>query len=462
MTSDVLETPYRKLLAVAQLLLDIRNPRLPEIQENQADAIKSMVRSQGGRLLVLAQHMVEKGPNLSALVCVMPSEESEGEYVVLDGNRRITVLKLLENPLLAEGAIDNSTLDKIKRLSVRFDKKPITEFECVVYADREEADPWIELIHRGQAQGAGLVEWDGQVAARYDARKGSTPAALQVLDYVRDNGNISTKTKQLINNGRFPITNLERLINTPYVRKKLGIERENGDVVTVYPADEVLKGLSKMVEDLGSGDYTVTKLKTQDQRIEYINSYNKADLPDSAQSLTQSYKLGVTPPTNSGSRGGSGSSGSRGKGSGYKQRVTLVPSTCRLSISPPRIYKVFGELKKLNVDEYPNAAAVMLRVFIELSMDYFLEHTIVWTEQKIDNSYLRDKLQSVSNHMKNNGLMTEVELAPVSKAISGQTLLAASVKTMNGYVHSRYYSPQATELKTAWDDFQPFLEKVWA
>jgi hypothetical protein len=29
-------------------------------------------------------------------------------------------------------------------------------------------------------------------------------------------------------------------------------------------------------------------------------------------------------------------------------------------------------------------------------------------------------------------------------------------------VHSKYFSPTASELTIAWDDFQPFLENLWS
>jgi len=98
---------------------------------------------------------------------------------------------------------------------------------------------------------------------------------------------------------------------------------------------------------------------------------------------------------------------------------------------------------------------------MELSLDYFLENTVKWPKPQIDGSSLADKLIATTNYMKNNNIMSNDELSPALKAVSGQTLLVATIKTMNGYVHSRYYSPVGSELKTAWDDLQLFLEKVW-
>jgi hypothetical protein len=455
------ETPYEKMIPVALLLLDTQNPRLPEIQQSQHDAIKSMLRVQGDRVLFMAQHLVENGPSRTNLLIVVPSEDEDepDAFSVLDGNRRVTALKLLESPSLGEGILGSSGLTKIRKLSAQFDGDPITELRCVVYADREEADPWIELIHRGAAGGAGLVEWDGQVAARFDARKGHKSIALQVLDYVKEKSRLSEGTRQLISDGKFPITTLDRLIGTPYVRKKLGIDRENGQVETQYPEEEVLKGLTRMVEDLGSGTWTVSRLKNQDQRIDYINGFDKSDLPDGGKVLPQVYNLGEEPkaPT-----GGNGTSGGTRRAGQTRNRSSLIPRDCKLNIAHHRLHKIYTELKKLNLDEFPNAGAVMFRVFVELSLDSYLTDKNVWPEQQISNSKLAQKLNGVATHLENTGAMTVDELAPVRRAAGGQTLLAASISTMHGYVHNRHFAPIPTDIKIAWDELQLFMEKVWA
>lgn len=456
------DIPYEKLIPVAQLLLDTQNPRLPEIQESQHDAIKSMLRVQGDRILFMAQHLVENGPSRTNLLIATPSEDEDepDAFTVLDGNRRVTALKLLESPSLGEGVLGSSSMRKIRKLAMQFDEHPITELRCVVYANRDEADPWIELIHRGAAGGAGLVEWDGQVAARFDARKGHKPIALQVLDYVKEKARLSDSTRQLINDGKFPITTLARLIGTPYVRKKLGINREDGQIVTQYPEVEVLKGLTRVIEDLGSGNWTVSRLKNQDQRIDYINGFDKSDLPDVAMVLPQPYHLGEQPKSTTG--GESGADEGTRRPSIPRKRSSLIPKDCRLAISHHRVNKIYTELKKLNLDEFPNAGAVMFRVFVELSLDSYLEHKAGWPEQQIHGSHLAQKLSAVAKHLEDKGVMTTNELAPVKRAAGGQTLLAASIKTMHGYVHNRHFTPVPIDLKIAWDELQLFIEKMWA
>ena len=500
--------PFEQVLPLSQLLVDVQNPRLPDVQDSQRDAIQTMVRAQGDKVIVLAQHILENGTNPANLPIVTLSDDEDGMYDVLDGNRRITALKLLETPSLVEGVLDNSRYQRLQRWAEAFRNDPITDIRCVVYESREAADPWIQLIHRGQAEGAGLVNWDGQVGARYDARQGNKSAALQILDFTRANAPLSSATQQRIDNGRFPITTLVRLITSPYIREKLGIEIADGQVVTSYPREEVIKGLIQIFEDLGRGTYTVTMLKVIDQRLAYIDGFAAEQLPNSATRLSDLVPLelapsgtdaasstsssdatgtssnssstgtanssantsgsnngsantsGATGQANSGSAGAGSTPSSRGR-SRPRSRTTLIPRDCRLQIPQHRIDSVYRELKSLNIDYNPNAGAVMLRVFLELSLDYFIEEHFTWPEQQRQNSTLAQKLSAVATYMEQNSILTANEIEPVRRAAAGQTLLAAAVRTMNGYVHSRHYSPVGSELKVAWDDLQLFMEKLW-
>jgi len=451
-----------KRIPISQLLIDLQNPRLPEIQSNQVDAIRTIVQTQCEKLLTLAKHVVKHGPNPAHLPIVMPSQKDGQSYVVLEGNRRVTALKLLNSPTIAGDVLESKNLQLFKEMSAEFAKMKIQDINCFVVASRAEADTWIQLIHRGQQAGAGLVEWDGLIAARYDARRGKKRqlVALKLLDFARSHGKLSATTCQQIDDGKFPITNLQRLLNTPDVREMLGlITTRDGNVLRNYPKEEVLKGLNRIVEDLGTGAKTVSHIKSRSQRIRYISSLPKSALPKSGTVLTSAVPLDAASDQDDGSAGKN--QRKRKRPIRPRMRKILIPKDCDLNVTHHRIEDIYNELKRLNVDEFSNAAAVMLRVFVELSLVHFLENTLKWQAQRVENTKLAQKLEAVAKHFENNKIMTHKELQPIRKASAGQTLLVASVKTLHAYVHNRHFSPVASELKTAWDDLQPFMENVW-
>jgi len=384
---------------------------------------------------------------------VIPAKQ-KGRFYVLDGNRRLTALRMLERPNLVKGLVDDAKFKKIKALSAQYKSNPIRHLQCIVFKSRDDANIWIQLTHRGQSQGAGLVEWDGQVAARYDERSGigerGASTALQILEVVKDDRKISQTTRDKIENGKFPITNLTRLINTPYIRKKIGLDAKVD--INKNLESKTFRSLVQIVEDFGSEYKTVSDIKRLSQRIEYIDRlFEPRPAADNKTSSTQATKT-TTSQT---------STNNKSSRKEEKPRNTIIPKDFLAEISQPRINRIFVELKKLNVDELSNAGSVLLRVFLELSLDHYLEETIKWPEQQVENSTLSQKLTAVANDLERKQIMSPKQLAPIRKAAGGQTLLVASIKTLHGYVHNKYFSPIPSELRTTWDDIALFITKLW-
>jgi len=141
------------------------------------------------------------------------------------------------------------------------------------------------------------------------------------------------------------------------------------------------------------------------------------------------------------------------------QRTALIPPTCRINPQPPRINAIYNELLSLSVDTHPNATAVLLRVFVELSVDHFIAQNALTVK---DSAKLFEKLRLVAQHLRTAGKIPE-QLKKAVDRIAGtkHTIIGASTVTFNQYVHNAYVYPKPTELFAAWDELQPFLEKVW-
>ena len=68
------------------------------------------------------------------------------------------------------------------------------------------------------------------------------------------------------------------------------------------------------------------------------------------------------------------------------RRKTLIPNNCIIRISNPKANKIYDELKKIDVRSFVNCAAVTLRVFLELSVDTFIEKKGLLKEREISAS----------------------------------------------------------------------------
>ncbi len=84
-----------------------------------------------------------------------------------------------------------------------------------------------------------------------------------------------------------------------------------------------------------------------------------------------------------------------------KDRNTLLPKSCAIKISKPKVNTIYHELLKLDVTKFTNATAVLFRVFVELSVDsYIEEHTLASTPSAAKSGMnFQQKMNIVANHL---------------------------------------------------------------
>src|SRR5262249_12785674 len=150
-------------------------------QSSQRDALHVITRQQGLKLCNLAEDIVDKGLNPTELIMVTPADEL-GIHTVLEGNRRIAALKLLNSPeLLRSVGLRSALEERFRGLQQRAKQEgglPST-IRCAVVA-RADSTHWIQLKHTGENEGVGIVTWDGMARQRF---RGESPA-LQAVDMV--------------------------------------------------------------------------------------------------------------------------------------------------------------------------------------------------------------------------------------------------------------------------------------
>ena len=74
---------------------------------------------------------------------------------------------------------------------------------------------------------------------------------------------------------------------------------------------------------------------------------------------------------------------------------------------------------------------------------------------------LREKIKEVYEHMEKNSIADKNQLRGI-KSLYANKDHVLSVDSLNAYVHNKDFQPKATDLKTDWDNIQPFVEKLWA
>lgn len=439
-----------KIISLTNLLLNIENPRF-DLVGNQREAIDTMINDQSDKIYNLAKDIVNNGMlNPSELVIVTPSESDKKLYVVLEGNRRITALKILSNPSLI-ATTHTSYYKRIKPLADKFKSSPITEVLCSIFTDAEEANKWIKLKHTGENDGIGVVRWDAQQVARFEERiDGTSPIALQAIDFLRKEGSVSDKLKDRLK--EVPSTNLDRLLKDKSVQSLIGLSIKDNRLQTILKRKEVVKGLTKIVTDLVEKKIKVKDIYTKEDREKYVESFKPFEIPDKKQKERTSWELVSTTNTTKPKQK------AKAKLTLIKDRDTLIPKDCILQITDVRLTKIYKELRRLEVSNYENAVGVLFRVFIELSIDSYIDKFPI--KNLTVDSKLKQKVIDVTLHMEQSGVTKKNELKGIRSAVNNQHDIL-SMDTFNAYVHNRHLSPIAKNLITSWDNIQSFITKLW-
>ena len=446
-----------KSLKIDSLDLDLENPRIT-LASDQRDAMQKIIAEQRGKLINLAESIAVRGFSPMDRFVVVRSDVRPGKFVVLEGNRRILAAKLLKNSsLVSTLEMSEAFRKRLHKAALTFDVKKLEPVDCYEVADRAEGNDWIRQRHSGADEGRGIVNWSAIAGSRF---RGRDPA-LQALDFVLQHGGFSEEEREAIA-GRFPLTTLDRLLSTPSVRTAIGFDVVGGKLRTELPAEEALKPLKRIVRDLFEKAVTVTDLKSKDQQNTYIAKFTKADRPNLAKKTGSLMPIdGIT-----GNDFNAKASLARRKSptGRTRERNHIVPKSCKLNVSNSKLFEIYTELRTLPLSKHPHAIAVLLRVFLETSVDHYLRAAGIPLTSATPNGnkdkILRKKVEETIDHLVSSG-SNRKEFIGVARGMSDANH-PFSPDILHAYIHSAFYSPVERDLTVAWDNGQPLFEKIWS
>jgi hypothetical protein len=145
--------------------------------------------------------------------------------------------------------------------------------------------------------------------------------------------------------------------------------------------------------------------------------------------------------------------------------VQVVPKNCALNVTDNRIDEIYTELKTLRLTDARNAIAVLLRVFLELSVDRFLDaNKISLSSPKkgggVFFKQLDRKVRDAVDVLVQVGV-PRANFNAITRSLSDKTS-PLHTDLLHAYVHDRYSTPSPQLLTAAWDHAQPLFERIWA
>ena len=471
------------LLNVLDIYLDDQNPRHDPIKD-QPKIFNYLLNKE--LVKPLAKDIAEKGLSPIELLAVM--QDKGGSYIVLEGNRRLCALKLLNDP---DKASENSRT-YFRQLVEKASYIP-KQVLCIVYNNREEADDWLDRRHNGQQGGVGVKAWDAEQKNRRNLNNKKTDPntlAQTLLDYGRDRGFLGNFEKKIV-------TTAARYLGNPYFRKSVGIisDRSEADVRIEVSFIDFEVFLKVFCNDLIEGERVSSRSKKSDwedyaktlisEGVVSINvtpprylsersQYIQKELEDQNKEQTgqnSNYPNGLVASTladnnetlsNDNVYQNNTGTGLTGKPTTHTTthnpdvRKYIIPRDFRATINDKILRRAFQELKEIEVNKYPLAVSLVTRAFLERTYILFYEAV-----QGDDLSAEKKHLvvgRIVSLIEKDRSLIRgEKNALKALRSVASNQNNILSPKTLGSYAHATYY-PDPLQLKREFDNISPIIQ----
>lgn len=185
--------PDFRTILISQLILDPENPRLPERLKlpttSEIEVLNWMLED--ATLIDLISSIAENGFFSGEPVIVIESE-TPNSFIVIEGNRRLAAIKLLQDPAMA--SVSTSTILSLHNLAMQDGRIPI-EITVFVAQSRESVDNYLGFRHV-----TGVKQWPTISKARYLHRLYSNKAFYDGIfkELAREIGSKGVYVKRLI------------------------------------------------------------------------------------------------------------------------------------------------------------------------------------------------------------------------------------------------------------------------
>nr|WP_321361388.1 hypothetical protein [uncultured Hyphomonas sp.] len=432
-------------LRLDQLSVNRANDRHGELVDEDA-AIEWLLTHRANHMRNLTKDIVAAGE-----IYEPPLVRKEGNvFVVYDGNRRTTALKLLAKPQRASSA---DWAKFFRTLRDQWDGSFPTSITCQIEQDRERLDEILYRRHTGQQSGVGQSQWDAPAKTNFERRTGKNTKidiAEVIEKLLRDEGLLKDAD-------RIPRSNMKRLFSAEQFRNRAGISLERNKLNFTHNPEKVLAALSRIANDLISKTVTLDDLWDNKAKRKYLDDLdNQGVLPRIEDTLSERTPSGPG-KQKPGSKPPEAPEPKLPKSTPAEKRRTLIRNIdhgLRQTQSNRRALDIFDELQhRLKFEDHDNAIAVLFRVLLEIGIDLYISE---WSVQNVHaGDKLANKFRKTIDAMRASGAIDKKYADALQRFEKTEVLF--STNTLHAYVHSAEFFPSDHHLKGMWDILERFV-----
>lgn len=375
---------------VSTLQLDVNNPRIRYSNDNlnQTQIMKLLVENE--KIYDLAKKISEEGYFVGEepIICI-----ENDKKVVLEGNRRVASLKLLQNP---KKFLSTAKANVLLRNIVE-NKIPIDDYKirCHIAPNRLQANPIIYERHKGDA----VKRWetgnqysfvsdmywkDGlsvdDICEVLNETRGNVLKTIKIYNLFKEAQSILDKESIHINTDNFNLTNLERFCNVDEAKRFLGISfnNDNGDLIIKLPEEEFEKRVLVAFNELLNAESFSRQYNTTGEIESLIKDLEKSPNVDMSVGLDEN-TIRSSEVDRQDLEAAKNKITKRRKNKKSSFDNYVIPRDKEIFFDNNKLDTLFAELRGLTNDKQ-YAFSVLLRTYLEQSLYYFIEQNQLFEE----------------------------------------------------------------------------------
>lgn len=373
------------IIKVDLLDFDARNARLTLNEApSQDEPVQEIARVEWKSCIELLKHIVKYG-QLSPLENILLLSHGN-RYIVLEGNRRLFALRLLNQHKPTLQLLDERKQTQVE--SIVKGHKPITEVRAVIFEHRVDAAPWITLKHASGQGGAAMKPWRAFEKDRdeYNRNPDNCPKTLAFF-YTAINLRGSHKgfadvIDRVLENG---YTNLERIITSSFFEEMTGITISGTMLRSPYGEKYVHNIVMSICEALANKEANSRDLNKTTGLEKFIRSivekHESSKTPNEKVELDAKIPQVVdkqsneTPqaPSPAGTQTALIEPATKKQQTRTKQNKQKALARFTPSNLGDKLNQMVREAQKLTIHNYPEILFATYRILLDLSCDYYVK-----------------------------------------------------------------------------------------
>ena len=456
---DYSDWELRKL-SVDAIRLDKQNPRLPEdmLNESQNAIIYYLVSE--FKVLTIAQSIAKNGFFINEI----PIVAKEGRnFVVVEGNRRITALKLLRNPDLAPPRKKHS----YSRLAENIDTEQWGKLKMYIAPSKEDVAPILIARHGSEM----TSPWQRIMKMRFlagDVLKGSsyekiadlysvpisevrTAAITMLIREMIRSADINDNMREAYLSEKFQTSTLTRIIETKRFIDLSKLKLNGTKLQFGIPEKEFLKIILRVAKEIDTGDLTARTHENVEGRNKYIEllfkemaSGKKEENEYTAQPKGEEEKKEPRKPRS------------------IKKMERLVADSIDYNTGTSKLNELIKEGQKMTVSSYPHTGGLLLRTILDLAVQRLFDINGEIAETRSNNGRtigLTKRIKKLCDRH-SDWFADRATLEKFRRFTAGDSESFIHIETLNDYAHGDYGRPTKDDLRNFWAHIGTLLDLI--